>query len=141
MKSLNQRLFEVAYEHQIEQFNKVFIGVYTVNKPVVTSPVLRPFVRKFQHEHPMETIILNVTPTACELQFLEEGLWFKGRFAGKLGEELIPWENIWNIYSPADQDSEVPFPRTLFTPAKDTDGGPQVIIEAKPKANPFTVVK
>lgn len=62
-------------------------------------------------DNDIDMLILNITPRAAPVTFLEEGLFVKCRVNGVPVEEIIPYECVWFIGSMHNPSLRVNLPQ------------------------------
>lgn len=101
-ETLNERFFNTAYDWAIEKWGRIFITVSVVN---IANPQVRSLVKK-DPATGVEILVLNISPRSCQLRTLPEGLFFSGRFGGKIEEFVLPWTDIHYLINPDSAESD-----------------------------------
>ena len=86
MSSLNKALFDAAYEWHCNQGNRIFVTM--VAERVTEHSILRQYVREIPGVINVESLTLNISPSACKMVSMEEGLFVDARYGGKLASEI-----------------------------------------------------
>lgn len=136
MSSLNKRIFDTSYEYLCENGHRAFVNV--IGENIISHPVIRQFVKPYPGVPGLEILTLNVTPQSCKAFSTDDGLFFSGRFGGRLAEETIPWSLIKHLFCPDNQQVFISLPNALLSDAG-LDEAEVVKLPTK-KANPFSVI-
>lgn len=95
-ETLNEILFNATYGWAMQQWNRIFI---TVSMQNISNPYMQTLSRK-DPVTGVDILVLNISPHACQIQSLPEGLFFSGRFGGKLEEFVLLWTDIHYLLNP-----------------------------------------
>ncbi|WP_107333932.1 hypothetical protein [Klebsiella pneumoniae] len=139
MSSLNKALFDAAYKWHCDQGNRIFIALN--GKCISTNPILRSFIKPTPDVEGYEYLVLNISPHSCQLQSFDEGLFFEGRFGGKLASDTFSWDKVRVVLNPDTSDQNLPLPYPVITGKEEVDPvTPPENVTPMKKANPFSVI-
>lgn len=135
MSSLNKALFDAAYEWHCNQGNRIFVTMAA--ERVTEHSILRQYVREIPGVINVETLTLNISPSACKMVSIEEGLFVDARYGGKLASDTFTWDKVVSMTNPDNPRQGIVFPQVLIT---GEDPVPETNVTSMKKANPFSVI-
>ncbi|UKS71943.1 hypothetical protein MOA67_gp077 [Klebsiella phage KpLz-2_45] len=137
MSSLNKALFDAGYSWLIDNGSRIYITVFGTE--ITVNPILRQYVKPVPNMQGYHVLTLNVSPHSCQLSSLDEGLFFEGRFGGKLASDTFPWGSVIQMFNPDNPEQMIQLPQKLITADGRSDEPAEPVKETK-KPNPFSVI-
>lgn len=135
MSSLNKALFDAAYEWHCNQGNRIFVTMFA--ERVTEHSILRQYVHQIPGITNGETLTLNISPSACKMVSMEEGLFVDARYGGKLASDTFTWDKVVSMCNPDNPHQGIAFPQILIT---GEDSVPETNVAPMKKSNPFSVI-
>lgn len=137
MSSLNKALFDAGYSWFADKGSRIFVTLLGPN--ITNHPILREYVKPIPNMAGLNSLTLNISPLSCALSSNDEGLFFEGRFGGRLASDTFPWSSIVHMFNPDNTEQIIHLPQVLI----DDDNRFDEKIEPVPttkKSNPFSVI-
>lgn len=128
MISLNETLIRASYDWLV--VNSADVHIWIFGDGVIKNPHL---ISKIRKNNNIDMLILNITPRAAPVTFLENGLFVKCRVNGVPVEEIIPYECVWFIGSMHNPSLRVNLPQEKVIGISDEPVAPKPKPVAKPK--------
>lgn len=128
MKSLNQAVFEAAYDWILASGGKPHIQV--AGEGLIKSPALRTKLISDPRLPGVDIVILNVSPHAGVYNYTDGLFIIQCRVNGVECKEFIPWENITVVFDMLNQTHAVPGFPVLMTQNQEPEAKP---VKGRPK--------
>lgn len=119
--SFKKKVFDLVYGEFLERNSRTFASIaWGQADNFSCNPAIASYANNVGD---YDVLTLNIGPNACKLVSHDEGLFFEGRFNGKIESEFFPWSLVKSVFNPENREEGFALP-SRFPEVDSTEAKP-----------------